>query len=140
MSNKVELSVKKTTKLMGWVFSILSFVLLATAVLMYGESPSEVEPIIWVCFGVLVLAAIYLPYLNKIRGVIITDKDITVNLLYKGKPIPMDQIEEVHFISTWGLPKKGRNVVNIDTRLDNRKQAAEFLEGKVKVTGAEKLK
>lgn len=139
MEEHIILKVKKSTKIIGWLLTVAAFVILLSVAIIYNDIISEVEEIIWLAFIVLILVGLLLPYLNKTRGIIITDKDITVNLLYKGKPIPLEEIEEVHFISNWGFPKSGRKVLNIDTRLDNRKEAARFLEGKVRISGAENL-
>lgn len=140
MADRIVLRIGKFGRVITW-FSIPVFLLLLfLAIVEALETEVSGDLSGWAAVAILGIMVIFIPYLNLTQKIVITENDITVRMLFEGKPIPIDTLEEVRFVSFWGFPKPKKNVLNIGPGFDNKKAALEFLEGKVKITGAEKIK
>lgn len=94
----------------------------------------------WFYVAIIFLICIALPLIMQNQKIIITDKEVQTTILFMTAKIPIEELRQVNFLGFFGIPKPGKNILNIDLRFTNRKQALDFFEGKVDISGAEKVK
>lgn len=140
MADQIVLRMNKFSRSLSWISLPFFMAFAGLAAIEAIETQVDNTFILWCAVGLMGFVALFIPYLTKKQKIVISENDITVTMLFDGNPVPIDSLEEVRFVSYWGFPKPKKNVLNIGPGFDNKKAALDFLEGKVKVTGAENIK
>ncbi len=139
MEKKIVLSIKKPLKIMSYLGSLILAFFLFLALVEALESGGN-PILLWGNVLILFSVGLVLPLIIHHQKIIITESEVQSKILFTTKKVSLDELVEVNFMGMFSVPKIGDNILNIDTRYDNRKQALDFFEGKVDISGAEKVK